>query len=517
MWKCPQCETVNKEDKCVICGESNPYFPRVDLNTSQVGSKLRSTMRGKETMPRGSVITGGNRGAAFSGGMTGNTTQAVNNASGFQNGQAYNASHGQAQRTYNVSADNSEQAYGTPDTIGYQVYDTSHVVQNRQPYNISSASQSQFPNNTSTVPRTQQTYNSTVAASQPSHDVPVTPGWESEKATSMPSNVSAKEWSGSDIKDDDATAVLKKRKKSKKWAVISVVAVIVVLAGGFFGFMEYQYGKGLDAFKHKKFDEAKSTFSGISFYRDSKQMIDECGYEEACKMLEDGKGAEAKELFKQLGAYKDSDLKLRECDYVLAMEHFESENLIEAYNYLEPLVETQYEDSEEQMKDLVSALYESGVEKYKNEEYEASKECFEKYEDGSKLVGLTVDFNYKSYQKLNEACLTTLKDVTELYDLMYFENTKEILLSDKYIRSFLMGKWLAEDNNSIEFVEENGGVKNVCTLPFEPGEKYKLSNGVQYHGNDNNWIRGLKYRIIHENQIEVYCYKNEKTYVMYRQ
>ena len=31
MWKCPQCETANKGEKCIICGESNPYFPKVDL------------------------------------------------------------------------------------------------------------------------------------------------------------------------------------------------------------------------------------------------------------------------------------------------------------------------------------------------------------------------------------------------------------------------------------------------------------------------------------------------------
>lgn len=56
MWKCPQCETVNKGEKCIICGESNPYFPKVDLKGDRRDdskSRFRTTMSEKGNFPMG--------------------------------------------------------------------------------------------------------------------------------------------------------------------------------------------------------------------------------------------------------------------------------------------------------------------------------------------------------------------------------------------------------------------------------------------------------------------------------
>lgn len=56
MWKCPQCETVNKGEKCIICGESNPYFPKVDLKGERrddAKSRFRTTVGEKENIQIG--------------------------------------------------------------------------------------------------------------------------------------------------------------------------------------------------------------------------------------------------------------------------------------------------------------------------------------------------------------------------------------------------------------------------------------------------------------------------------
>ncbi len=141
--------------------------------------------------------------------------------------------------------------------------------------------------------------------------------------------------------------------------------------------------------------------------------------------------------------------------------------------------------------------------------YEQAREGFEEMED------------YKDAEKyllLTDARLNAVEDVEVLYDLIDFADTKEILLSDSYIRKFLMGKWTDSTGKRIEFIKEGDGVKLICTLPFVRGERYRLSDGIQYHGSDEDgWEKGLRYEIVTENKIKVYCFKDGKTYTMYRQ
>ncbi|MBQ7097919.1 MAG: hypothetical protein IJN96_07555 [Clostridia bacterium] len=152
------------------------------------------------------------------------------------------------------------------------------------------------------------------------------------------------------------------------------------------------------------------------------------------------------------------------------------------------------------------------------------KKALTLFEDGN-YVQARAEFeelaDYKDsgkYLLLADARLSKVENIEVLYDLIDFEDTKEILLSDEYIIKFLTGKWADSLGKRIEFIKEGDGVKLICTLPFENGGRYRLTDGTQYHGNDETgWEKSFSYEIVTENKIKVYCYKDGKTYIMYRQ
>ena len=153
--------------------------------------------------------------------------------------------------------------------------------------------------------------------------------------------------------------------------------------------------------------------------------------------------------------------------------------------------------------------YNKALALFENGSYVQAREGFEEltdYKDSGK------------YLLLADARLNTVENVEALYEIIDFAETKEILLSDSYIMRFLMGKWADSTGKRIEFIREDDGVKLICTLPFENGGRYKVTDGIQYHGNDETgWKKSFRYEIVTENKIKVYCYKNGKTYIMHRQ
>lgn len=458
MWKCPQCETVNKEDKCVICGESNPYFPKVNLNSNGPArnSKLRSTMRSQN---------------AADGRLDYPNLQGNGNLSNGNN-RVYIQQH--TAPTIDVMAQ-SESAYERV-MIEDPVVPTEPALGHEKPEKEIVCSSSENPNSV-----TVNTFE------EPSVDA--------------------------ERPNDKKT----EKKKFPKWIVITI-AVVAVCVGGFFGFLEIQRSRAGAAYDEGDYNKAKEIYSGISFYRDSSDEIKKCEYAEATRLLKNGKSEDAKTIFERLDGYSDSDFKLLECEYANAMNDIENDRILEACEKLLRLEQENFEDSREQIKGVISKLYDKGVDEYQAENIEEAKRCFETYVESSKRVGLSVNLEYKSYLTLIEAKQTKLKNISSLYEIIDFEDTKEVLLSDKYIISFLLGEWRDRDDNILRFQKNGEKTKHYSTLPIEGKGNYSISNGIQSHGSkEDGWIKGYKYSIVDKNTIEVYCYMNDETYKMHRQ
>ena len=152
--------------------------------------------------------------------------------------------------------------------------------------------------------------------------------------------------------------------------------------------------------------------------------------------------------------------------------------------------------------------YQRTLDLFENGEYEQARAGFEDvtdYKDSGKYLLLT------------DARLNKIEDVGILYEVIDFADTKEILLSDSYIGKFLLGKWTDSTGRRMEFIKGDDGIKPICTLPFVNGARYRLSDGIQYHGSDETgWEKSFKYEIITKDKIQVFCYKDGKTYTMDR-
>jgi len=470
MWKCPQCETVNKEERCFICGEAKPSKPKVSGDGVLVGtSKLRSTMRNQS-----------------------------NNNGNYVPVSSGNGQHSQ-QRGEPARAESAGNMIVKPVQNGYV----------KKQGDIADATQN------------------TVRMELPKRDHRVNPDatviYERKgKAVSRTESVDKRSY-GEVHYVTPVRPAKKKMGAGIKW-LIAVSAVLLVCVAGALGFLEVQRFRANSALSAGDYDQAKAIYESIGFYSDSSTMAKECVYQKADSLLKEGNPTEAKKFFSEVEGLDDSvPKKLIECDYQIAMQHIEAKEYVQAFDALKCPLENEYLESETHMLDVVKNLYGTGVTQYRNDAFEDAEMSFVKYEEGTKLVGIAAEVDYGKYLKLIEAHLRGVKDISTLYSLLDFEDTKEILISDAYIGKFLMGRWNDSAGNKIEFVQKTDGgsnkVKFICNLPFEKYTNYEIRDGIQYHGtvDTDKWEKSLRYEVSGKNTIMVYCYANGKTYTMYRQ
>lgn len=355
--------------------------------------------------------------------------------------------------------------------------------------------------------------------------------------------------------------VLKKGKALKKHfgvkifaAVMSVLLIAFCMVTAFF---QAVYSFAEKKLAQQDYSEAKRIFSTISVYRDSKVKLKECSYAEAGALLEEGNTDAARALLERLGDYKDSkDLLMQcdyetayalladgefedakkkfleivdyadsedmvnECDYQIALSYKNEGDLLTAYNEFSALYG--YKDSENIKNSLKSDIYRKGTEFYRCGDYSLAKSYF----DISDNAGRESD--YRTLISAHDGNAS----VYELKSLIGFEDTNTLLLSDKYIYSFLKGTWRTGSSNSyyynrysyyssyryIQYYDSGSGTRCSYNLPVTGGDYYKLSDGIHYTGSDSSgWHKEWKFEIINENKVRVYCYKDDSSYILERE
>lgn len=232
-------------------------------------------------------------------------------------------------------------------------------------------------------------------------------------------------------------------------------------------------------------------------------------------------------------------------EYKDALVAIEDGKLIEAYIKLEQLGD--YKDSLEMRAKLQEEIYENGINFYRNNELDKAVESFStfpEYKRTDDYLNLILEtsvqkFNFGLSMKIyNSGAKCSKNDareiVLQIMKDLDFENSKEVIANSLNLENYLEGTWETVDgyylsitnlsgsysyDYNFETGETSGGPKwnTSSNLPMVYGKYYKIENGTYFVGSDEEgWTEQLKFTIKSINEMDVYCYKDIRTYVMRR-
>lgn len=241
--------------------------------------------------------------------------------------------------------------------------------------------------------------------------------------------------------------------------------------------------------------------SGIGVGVDPDQTM----YDEAVSLLYSGDEEGAKAKFEELGSYSDSEEMVKECDYRIAQDKAATGSYIEAYDMFDDL--SDYKDSQTKMNELKKDIYSEGIEYYHGNSYDEAERHFE-YVMGYDRAD--------DYLLLIDAHNDDLYDVSQLYDIIGFEDANEVII-DKYAYDFLKGYWESYNGKNLSFYDE--GNSQWCSNNFATpeGDNWKIEDGIHYVGSDSTrWLMAWSYTLVDEDTITVYNYTDDIRTTMYR-
>ena len=282
------------------------------------------------------------------------------------------------------------------------------------------------------------------------------------------------------------------------------------------------YSKRMSLMKSGQYDEARTEFLRIG----DSAMARECLYLECIDLFQNGYYGKASTLILNMAEddYKDArEIYVASCLGAAFgyLESGECYDILTGLKTLERLQERGFEDVSEYIDEARYALFDSAVVAYKkgNNLSTKTKECF------TKLSGLK-DFEYADLASYYELLCRVKSgediassEINLLCANLDIEDTKDVLMHEHSIaRSFLQGKWYT--SNGYKFHWTDDGVTD--TLPTVLSESYKcyIKEGIYYKYPSGETRRSVqkdkKITIIDYNTIEVYCYKDGKTYTLTR-
>ncbi len=345
---------------------------------------------------------------------------------------------------------------------------------------------------------------------------------------------------------DDTAVTENQGKKAKcrkrKWIPISIVCTFAVAAAGYFGWAEYNYRKLVGYVENEYFTQAteivpkmpvfykdmeklqnynyagvqmeqgnygvaRQWFGDLGDFKEAKEMLKEVDYQEAFTILDSGNYDRARKAFQNLGNYKDAADMIKECDYQKAIDAFNDEDYLYAYSQFSEI--QGYADVNDIMTVLIDIIYNKGVELYRSEDSLAINyfNVLDGYLDSSAYIKL---YNYRN------SYYPTEQDYQDLLSYIGFEDALDILMNDEFIYLYLKGDW--SDGNGYYFwlKEMNSGQwqwHSNYNLPWYAGEHFDIIERVyKIDGKDQ-----FKFSFVSPNEMSVYCYKNHRTYEMYRE
>ena len=247
-------------------------------------------------------------------------------------------------------------------------------------------------------------------------------------------------------------------------------------------------------------------------YRDAAEKIPETQFRKAVYMIDvTGDYANAINLLSSLKRQKfpGAEEMLQKAYFVYSLTKLEGGDLLAAYQFMEKA--DGYPGVREALSDLTDLLYNKGISEYRRGYYSSASTYFDK------------TLSYKDTDIYEEMILARYGYYSdERYDTLLqwigFEDVNEILVCNQsYARAFLKGKWQNSKGVVKITVKADGSMTDGLPMIYSSGYYY-IENGTQYMSKKQNGESkpDKSYTIIDYNTIKVYCYKDKKTYTLYR-
>lgn len=314
---------------------------------------------------------------------------------------------------------------------------------------------------------------------------------------------------------------------------------------------EARYRRAAQLADTDQFKEAIAMYTALQEenYKDAESLILDTEYKQAAYLLyEKGDYETAYRAFVSLGkrGYDGADDMASETMYLWACDLVDREEYFEAYANLKKI--KNHAEAKELLADLTDYLYTKGQTAYRAEDYDYAKKCFttvSKFADSNKyltLIEVATAISYSDEQAIFD----------QLCDWIGFEDTGTLLaLNGSFLEKFLLGEWESYDGRHYLEVNSDGIRYNLPVPDF--GMSYAFHNGILVflmdltkaeqaklldlyghvigkmnvidleRANYEFWASLHKqkdvfsFTIINKDTIEVYCYADKKTYVLFRQ
>ena len=285
------------------------------------------------------------------------------------------------------------------------------------------------------------------------------------------------------------------------------------------------YSKRMSLMKSGQYDEARTEFLRIG----DSAMARECLYLKALSLYQESSYEEAIALLEGMAEddYKEARDFYAACSIGVALEYLETDRctkVLKGINILIDLQEKGYVDVSEYIKQGREILLNVAISAYEGKtslpltEGKASG-YFQKLANSEDFENRDIAAYYLLLCKAKNGDNLTYAELNKLYSNLDYADTKEALMYNHSIaRSFLLGKWYT--SNGYKYHWTDTGITD--TLPSVLGGSWHcyISEGIAYKyadGSDRSSAqKDKKITIIDYNTIEVYCYRDSKTYTLTR-
>lgn len=327
-----------------------------------------------------------------------------------------------------------------------------------------------------------------------------------------------KEQYNQEIEEDRA---YNSKRRKLNYLLLSVVTILIVIVS-FYQFVlrnSLIYMRGNRFFEEENYVSASKEFDKILEFKDSLILMQESRMHLADQYFEEHKIEKALSEYIKIEGYMHADTKITECRYLLGIAAFEAGDYSTARQHLDLIKD--YED----VKDyLLKAKYNIAKQDYDRGNYTLAAAGYDEtigYLDSEKMKYISLDQDHKqlfdsSYNGIGR------EDAKDIFDgLLKFKKDKDvqqIIISDRYWKISLLGTW----NNSAgyyfkAFTDKDGDTRIEYILPVVAGEYYRFKNNHVLLGDNDTWEKAFKISLdLNLKKMTVYCYKDGKTYILYK-
>lgn len=274
-------------------------------------------------------------------------------------------------------------------------------------------------------------------------------------------------------------------------------------------------------------------------------------YIEAGIDFDNGDYLKAQKRFDALGLYKRSLYYYKDCEYQKALQIGLDGNYEESIALLKKLSEQGYKDADETLQNVYAAAYGEGQRLYKEGSYVEARKMFRlvgvDYKDQTKyqfLIRLRLHYmNENDPSALGGYSEEDIKadyyftqDEKDAFDLLEFEDMKEVITLNSLTFAYYLaggfnkeGKWKTSDGRDYFNINDGGYRQITFSLPriiikTSDPEYYQFNkNIIEFYSSPKdtefkeNITETFRFTVLDKDTIQIYCFKDDSTYTMYRQ